>query len=174
MATTALVAYATRYGSTREVADTIADTLRERGLGAEVRPAREVRSLDGYKAVVLGAALYNGRWHRTRAPLRLHRKALLNLPVAIFALGPLSATEEAEQASRAQLDRALASVHWLTPVAVGMFGGVIDPARLRFPLNRMPKSDTRDWTAIRAFATLLAVPFRFTRLETDDQVPVAQ
>lgn len=175
MATTALVAYATRYGSTREVAETIAKTLREHGLEAEVLPARVVNSLDGYDAVVLGAALYIGHWHRdARAFLQRHHKALLTLPTAIFALGPLSTAERDQQGSRAQLDRALAHFYWLTPVAVGMFGGVIDPARLRFPLNRMPEGDARDWTAIRAWATQLIVPFRPVRLEAADQVLIAQ
>ena len=38
--------------------------LSEHGLQTEVRPVREVRALDGCSAVVLGAALYSGRWHK--------------------------------------------------------------------------------------------------------------
>jgi len=72
-----LVAYATRYGSTQEVAEAIGETLREQGLGVEVRPAREVRTLEGYDAVVLGAALYMYRWHKdARRFLSRQRKAL--------------------------------------------------------------------------------------------------
>ena len=52
-----LVAYTTMYGSTREVADTIAEEIRMRGFAVEVQQAREVRSLEGYAAVVLGTAL---------------------------------------------------------------------------------------------------------------------
>jgi len=159
-----LVAYATKYGSTREVAVAIAQILREHDLEIAVRPARDVHSLERYSAVVLGAALYMGHWHRdARVFLKRHHKALLDLPVAIFALGPLKTTEDALQESRAQLDRALAKFSWLTPVAVSMFGGVIDPARLRFPFNRMPKGDARDWTAIRAFADGLVSPLRSAR-----------
>lgn len=172
MTTPILVAYATKYGSTREVAESIAEMLHEHGLETEVRLARDVHSLDGYSAVVLGAALYMGRWHRdARAFLRRHHRALLDIPVAIFALGPLSAMEEAQQRSRKQLNRMLARFYWLTPVVVGMFGGVIDPARLRFPLNRMPKGDARDWIAIRAFADLLVMPFRPAHLESGAQEP---
>lgn len=36
----------------------------------------------------------------------------------------------------------------LTPVSVTIFGGVVDPARLRFPFSRMPATDARDWDAI--------------------------
>ena len=161
MGTTILVAYATKYGSTKEVAEAIAATLREQGLDTEVRPAREVDALDGYSAVVLGAALYMGKWHRdARAFLRRHHKTLLSLPVAIFTLGPLGAAEKDRQSSRAQLDRALKTFYWLTPISVEVFGGVIDPAKLRFPFTHMLKGDARDWVAIRAWAALLVSAFR--------------
>lgn len=160
MTTTVLVAYATKYGSTKEVAEAVAATLREHGLEAEFRPAREVHSLDGYGAVVLGAALYMGRWHQdARTFLRRHHKALLRLPVAIFALGPLSAAEKEKLGSRAQLDRALKAFYWLTPISIDVFGGAIDPTRLHFPFNHMPKGDARNWTAIRDWASLLVPSF---------------
>ena len=58
-----LVVHASAHGSTREVAEAVASTLRERGLDVDVRPARDLPGLDGYDAVVLGAALYMGRLH---------------------------------------------------------------------------------------------------------------
>jgi len=172
MTTTTLVAYATKYGSTKEVAEAVAATLRKHGLEVEVRSAREVQALDDYSAVVLGAALYMGRWHRdARAFLRRHHTALLRLPVAIFALGPLSAAEKDRQGSRAQLDRALKASDWLTPLSIEVFGGVIDPAQLHFPFNHMPKGDARDWDAIRAWAALLVNAFRPARQETSVWTP---
>jgi len=76
-----LVTYTTRYGSTQEVAEAIASTLREHGLKVEVQPAPEVRTLEGYGAVVLGAALYAGQWHRdARSFLKRHRTALSERP----------------------------------------------------------------------------------------------
>lgn len=171
MTTRVLVVYATKYGSTKEVAEVVAATLRKHGLDADVWPAREVHSLGGYSAVVLGAALYMGRWHQNaRTFLRRHRTALLRLPVAIFALGPLSTTEKEKQRSRAQLNRVFKTFDWLTPVSVEVFGGVIDPSRLHFPFNHLPKGDARDWSAIRVWATLLVTPFRPARLESSEQV----
>ena len=58
-----------------------------------------------------------------------------------------------------QLERALAKERELHPVAVTIFGGVVDPAKLRFPLNRMQASDARDWDAIRSWADEIAARF---------------
>src|SRR6266496_2234102 len=72
-----LVAYATKHGSTQEVAEAIAATLREHALEVEVQPASEVRALDRYGAVLLGAPLYSGRWHGdANRFLKRHRTAL--------------------------------------------------------------------------------------------------
>jgi menaquinone-dependent protoporphyrinogen oxidase len=152
-----LVAFATRHGSTREVAAAIAETLRAEGVPVELRAAANVEDVGGYSAVVLGAPLYTGRWHRdVRRLLERNRAALAALPVAVFALGPRTMAAEEVAASQAQLDHALAGVPEVTPVSIGVFGGAIDPARLRFPFNRMPASDARDWDAIRDWARDLA------------------
>jgi len=85
-----LVGYATRYGSTQEVAEAVAAALREGGLEVDIRLLREVRTLAGYSAVVLGAPLFMFRWHKDALRfLSRHREALLERPVAIFALGPV-------------------------------------------------------------------------------------
>ena len=53
-----LVAYATKLGSTREVAERVATRLRDRGLDTDLAAAGTVKSLDGYDGVVFGGALY--------------------------------------------------------------------------------------------------------------------
>jgi menaquinone-dependent protoporphyrinogen IX oxidase len=75
-------------------------------------------------------------------------------------MGPQSLEPAEVRGSREQLDRALAKEPWLEPVSVAIFGGVVDPAKLRFPLNRcMEPSDARDWDAIRSWADGLAETF---------------
>ncbi len=92
MSDSILVAYATRYGSTQDVAEQIAATLRKCGLKVEVKPAKQVRSLEGYCAVVLGAPFYIGSWLKdAQRFLEQHQVALLERPVAVFALGPTRA-----------------------------------------------------------------------------------
>ncbi len=167
MSASVLVAYATRYGSTQEVAEAVAATLRERGLAVDFSPMRDVRTLDQYRAVVLGAPLYMFHWHKDALHfLARHREALTQKPVAIFALGPFHAEEKEYREAREQLDKELAKFSWLTPRAVAIFGGKFDPQKLTFPhnmlpaLKNMPASDARDWTAIRTWASDLAVQFQ--------------
>jgi len=151
-----LIAYATRNGSTQQVAAAIGAAMRAGGAEAGLRSARTVREpLTGYALVVLGAPLYSGRWHSdARRFLRRHRAELAAVPVAVFAMGPRRDTEDAWQSSRAQLDRALARYGWLAPAAVTVFGGVDPPGR-----GSRERRDLRDWDAIRAWAgDILARP----------------
>lgn len=152
-----LVAYITRYGSTQEVAETITATLREAGLEVDLQPMREVKGIDNYDAFVLGAAIYNARWHPDAHKfLSDHQETLGQRPVAIFALGPLGTGDAAMRRSRRQLDKELDKYPWLKPVAVGLFVGRLDPAKLGF-FERLGSnaSDHRDWGAIRAWANAL-------------------
>lgn len=157
MAHAVLVACASKHGTTREVAESIAATLEELGLAVEREDAREVRQVAGYDAVVVGGGLYNGRWHAdARRFLKRHRRALAGVPLAVFGMGPDSLEESKVAQSRAQLDRALAAVPELEPIAITIFGGALKPEEWRFPLNRLPAFDARDWDAIRSWAEELA------------------
>lgn len=166
MTASVLVAYATKYGSTREVADAIAEWLSYRGLRVELSPAHDVRSLHGFDAVVLGAPLYSASLLKeARKFLGKHRTALEKVPVALFVLGPTSAEDDV-QASRDELDSSLAKLSWFEPVTAEVFVGAYDPGKLHFPDSTMvtrPTSplfdeeahDDRDWDVIRAWADRL-------------------
>jgi menaquinone-dependent protoporphyrinogen oxidase len=158
-----LVGYATRSGSTKEVAEAIAASLHDGGQEVDLQPMRNVRTLDGYRSLVLGAPLFMFHWHKDAlAFFPRHREALKSLPVAVFALGPFHDEEQEWHDVRAQLDKELARFPWFVPVVRQVFGGKFDPAGLRFPLSllpamkKMPASDIRDWTAIRTWARDLA------------------
>ncbi len=169
-----LVAYASTHGSTQEVAGVVAAILREHGLTVDLQTARQVRSLEGYGAVVLGAPLYMFHLHKDALRfLSRHQKALSgglpggSLPVAIFAGGPFAAAdgsvdENAWQEVRKQLDQELAKFPWLRPLTVEVIGGRFDPGNLHLPWNllpalrNIPASDLRDWEAIRTWASRLA------------------
>jgi menaquinone-dependent protoporphyrinogen oxidase len=169
-----LVTFATRYGSTREVAQSIADTLKESGIEVDFQLIREVRSVEKYQAVVLGAPLYMFRWHKdARRFLSKHRKEIVQRPITIFALGPIHDEEKEWQDVQKQLDKALAKYPWLNPAAVEIFGGRFDPARLRFPysflpaMRKIPASDIRDWAKIKSWAENLRDLLKLNQVKTD-------
>ena len=159
-----LLAYATRFGSTQEVAETVASVLRDAGIAVELQPMQEVRSLDGYEAVVMGAALYNTRWHQDAHQfLAKYQDALQQRLLAIFALGPVNSGEAAMRNSRRQLDKDLEKYPWLKPVALEMFAGKYDTSKLGFFYKFMPARDLRDWEAIRTWASELAVQLQYEK-----------
>jgi menaquinone-dependent protoporphyrinogen oxidase len=168
MSTSILVGYATRYGSTQEVAEAVEARLRECGFEADLQTIGKVRSLEGYNAVVLGAPLYIGNWPKEALRfLEQNREGLLARSIAVFALGPLSADENELQGSRAQLEKVLAKFAWLKPCDIEVFAGKYDSKKLRFPdnliaifpaspLHNVPEKDVRNWTAIREWASGLS------------------
>jgi menaquinone-dependent protoporphyrinogen oxidase len=88
----------------------IATTLRECGLAADTKPLREVLTLVGYSAIVVGAPLFMFRWYKDALRfLSRHREALTERPVAVFALGPTHDPydEKEWQDSLTQLNKAL-------------------------------------------------------------------
>ncbi len=162
-----LVGYATNYGSTQEVAENIAVTLREYGFTVDIRSLREVRTLTEYHAVVVGAPLFMFRWHKDAIRFLVrHREVLVEKPVAVFALGPVRDPHDEKewQDARAQLQRALSRFPWLSPVVCEVFGGRFNPTSLRFPIKmfagKMSAGDLRDWSAIRPWTESLAEGLR--------------
>jgi CubicO group peptidase (beta-lactamase class C family) len=80
-----LIAYASRAGSTGEVAQAISERLCAQGFDAEVRPVDSVKSLDGFQAVVLGSAIRYSAWLPEMLKfVESQRSALATVPVVIF------------------------------------------------------------------------------------------
>jgi menaquinone-dependent protoporphyrinogen oxidase len=92
---TVLVAYGTRAGSTAELAEWIAQELRDAGVAAQARPAAEVDDVGEYSALVLGGAVYAGGWHPdARAFAKRFADRFAGRPVWMFSTGPLDDTAE--------------------------------------------------------------------------------
>ena len=167
MISTVLVGYATRYGSTKEVAEAVANTLREEGFTVEIQSLRDIRSLKGMEAVIMGAPLQMFHWHpEAMRFLSRFKDQLLNLPIAVFALGPFHTEETEFTQARTQLSNDLAKSPWFSPIDVTVFGGKFDPAVLAFPMNmlpalkQMPAVDIRDWDVIREWAKRVGEKFQ--------------
>jgi menaquinone-dependent protoporphyrinogen IX oxidase len=155
--TRTLVVYASKHGSTEEVARWIGSYLRDIGHDVDVRDAALVPDVEPYDVVIAGGSLYMGRWHAdARAFLRRHRAALEERGLAVFALGPLTLEDDKVAGSRQQLEHALRQLG-VYPQFVTIFGGVVDPKKLHFPFNHMPPTDARNSSDIAAWAREVAL-----------------
>ena len=159
MAGSILVVYATRAGSTAEIAEVVGTVLRGAGFEVDVQRLPFSGRLAGYDGVVLGAPFYMFRWHKEALRfLRRNMFVLKALPVALFALGPFNDEEKEWQSVRAQLDKTLLEFTWLRPAGQAVFGGKYDPAQAPFPyylvpgMKKLPVTDIRDWDVIRGWA----------------------
>lgn len=158
---TLLVTYATRTGTTEEVALAIARVLRATGLMVDVSAAERVSDVDGYDAVIVGSAVRFGAWLAPAVDfLRRCRAGLALRPVAFFTLHMQQvgrgAGGSAQVAAYTQAARAL-----VTPRAEAYFLGALLPSKLSF-IDKMavrmigaPLQDLRDWQAIEAWAQSL-------------------
>ena len=156
-----LITYATMTGSTVEVAQAVGEEIARSGLQVEIHPISEVKSLEAYDAVVVGAPMIMG-WHRTASGfLKKHRAAFRRIPLAVFVMAmSLTKTGETsvsgvpiyldeklpkppEKEGRlnfreryARLSNYLRPIiqatHPVTPVSIGVFGGRLDYGRLKW------------------------------------------
>lgn len=157
MAARVLVAYASKLGSNAEIAEVIAETLRAAGHDAGAQPAREVRSLEGWDAVVLGSAIYAAHWQKDarRFTARL-REGLTARPLWLFSSGPLD-----PRLARADLpitSHGLEVTEGLGAIAHHTFGGRLaaDAPIDAQVLATHPIGDFRDWDAIQTYAAEIA------------------
>ena len=152
---TLVVAAASRHGSTAEIADRLATRLRaalpEHWDVCRSDPGN-AWSLADADAVVLGSAIYFGRW------LRPARRALRGIDdrdhVWLFSSGPVAAADDGTK-QPTELGRSAHHPH-------AAFGGRLDPSRLtrleRF-VTRVVHADAgdhRDWSAIDRWADGIA------------------
>jgi menaquinone-dependent protoporphyrinogen oxidase len=159
---TVLVAYASKRGSTAEIAETVAATLRREGLGVCLEQAGDVESLERFDAVVLGSAVYMKRWRGdARHFLKKHRKALRQVPFWVFSSGPVGDPARDDQAWT-EPPRLAEKVEALGGRGHTVFGGCV-PAEPQGMMERkmvegIPKEhrDRRDWDEIRAWAKQVA------------------
>lgn len=152
-----LVAYATRAGSTAEIAAAIGESLAARGYAVDVKPIKEKPNPAPYAAVVLGSAIRMGSWlPEATAYIKANQAALAGLPVSLFTVHMLNTGDD--DASRAARQDYLKAVRPLLPAAQAVyFEGLMDYSRLSFldrtiaKLVKSVETDHRDWAAIRAW-----------------------
>jgi menaquinone-dependent protoporphyrinogen oxidase len=161
MAQRILVTYASRYGSSAEIAERIGEVLADAGQPNEVLSVEKVEQVEDYGAVVIGGAIYSGEWPSDLTEfIEEHEATLRQLPVAFFIVA-LRLREDSEEMRRTVLETVDKYRVMLQPVSIGLFAGVMDYSklssivRLQMKTKNLPEGDFRDWDAIEAWATSL-------------------
>ena len=166
-----LVAYASKHGATRGIAERVGERLVAGGRDARVLPFSHVATPAAYSAFVLGSAVYLGRWRKEAADfVRQNSGLLVTRPVWLFCSGPLGTATQDEQ-GRDVLDKSRPAEFaefgkTVRPRDLTVFYGALDPHRRdgaswllrRLPAGRtlLPGGDFRDWDAIDAWAGRIA------------------
>ena len=159
-----LVAYASKYGATGEIARRIAQTLTEAGVPAEAQATVSVTDPTHYRAIVVGSAVYAGHWMKEAAHfLEVNEGALVSRPVWLFSSGPTGHGDPVDLLDGWRLPgnlEALADRIHARDIAV--FHGAVDIDKLSFGDRLMMKAvrgttgDFRDWAAIERWARGIA------------------
>ena len=154
-----LVSAATKHGATDEVARTIAEVIGEAGHFTAVAAPEAVASVDAYDAVVVGSAVYYGRWMEPAIEfVRRHGAVLAERPVWLFSVGPIGDppkpdTDPAELPEMLEVTRAREHRR---------FAGRLDKRGLSLGEKvivtglRAPEGDFRPWAEIREWAKSIA------------------
>jgi menaquinone-dependent protoporphyrinogen oxidase len=155
-----LVASASRHGATSEIAEAIGAELRERGLEVDVKRVEEVHDLAGYGAVVLGSAVYIGKWlEPARDFVERRADELSAISTWLFSSGPIGDPPRPTPEDAVDVEP-----HVLATRARGhrVFAGRLDRGALSFGEKavalafRAPEGDFRDWDEIRRWAVGIA------------------
>ncbi len=141
----ALLIYATRYGATALTAQEIAKTLREEHFEVKVVDAKteKIQDISEFELVIVGGGLKMGKWTReTDAFLKNFQKDLAQKKVAIFVSSAVKSlfesqgkTEDLEKIRKQYLEDE-ASKYNLLPIALGLFGGIMDKNKMGFIFRR--------------------------------------
>jgi menaquinone-dependent protoporphyrinogen oxidase len=130
-----LVTYATKWGSTEEIANDVGAALRAAGQACDVKAVHEVEGLDGYRAVILGSPIYYGSpLSEARAFTIDHKEALAKLPKALFFVS-LRMAKPTPKAVEKTVKQTKAMVERVRPVHVGLFAGAVDYANYGFVMR---------------------------------------
>lgn len=161
-----LVAYATKNGSTAGIAKAIGEELDRMGLATDVHEVSEIRDLSPYRAVVLGSALYLGRWQKEALKFgKRHADELLRVPVWLFASGPLD--RSADETDIPPVEAAVELASRIHARGHRTFGGRVTEETKGFVAQSMVKQgrggDFRNFDQIHGWAQeigneLLATP----------------
>lgn len=162
MSTKVLVAYATKAGSTAEIAGRIADTLQEKGHIVDLLSIDHVKSPDGYDTIILGSAARAGSVLPEVTTFVNRNQAILqeiNFHMFLVCMTLKEDTEDNRKIVSAYLQPIR---EMIDPDCEGLFAGVMDYSKLNFfekmlaKALKAPEGDFRKWDQIITWAEEVA------------------
>lgn len=176
MTSQVLICFGSRYGSTAEISERIADVLRGHDVSVDVVNLKNerVNDLERYDLAVIGSGIQMGKWTKEALKfIKKHRDTLSRMKVALF-VSCLSAAEPGKctQARREYLEFVSLDFPDIQPVSMSLFGGLVDSTRgnfvtrpiMRAVIRSMTESDDdttperidmRDWEQVRLWGESL-------------------
>ncbi|WP_428263563.1 flavodoxin domain-containing protein [Haliangium sp.] len=161
-----LITYGSKRGGTHELARTVGDVLTASGHEVDLRSPHGLEDLGAWDAVIVGGAVYAGRWYRpARRFVQRHVDELRRMPVWLFSSGPIGAEVRDEDfLPTTQVRRLMKLVDARGHIT---FGGRLAPDPKGLIAQAMAKNgfagDWRDFDQVRTWAHEVAA--------TLDQLP---
>ena len=155
-----LIAYASRHGSTREIAEVIGRKLRKANFEVHISTVEDVESLIPYDAVILGSAVYASYWMAKAVDfLKANARALSNKHVWLFSSGPTGNGDPEMILGGWHFPTNLYTyIEEINPHDIMLFHGCVDVDKLEmgeklmFKATDSPFGDFRDWDVIGTWA----------------------
>ncbi|MHB8104443.1 MAG: flavodoxin domain-containing protein [Dehalococcoidales bacterium] len=168
MAGKVLVAYASKYGATKEIAEKIGEVLKEAGLNADIVPIKSVKNLGDHKDVVIGSAMYMGMWLREGANFLKKNEALLvERRVWVFSSGPSGKGDPVQLLKGVVLPLNVKQIiERIKPQDIAVFHGYLNEEKMnsieKWVVKRVGGGfgDFRDWDMITKWAQKVAAAIK--------------
>lgn len=168
MSNSVLLAYASKYGSTKEIAEKIGEVFKQEGIAVDVMPAQQVKDLSGYKDVIIGAALYMGGWRKeAKNFITKYEKALTECRVWVFSSGPSGKGDPAELLKGVIVPPGIKMIlDRIKTQDIIVFHGNLNPEKMggfeKWIVKRVggDTGDFRDWDMINAWAKKTAAELK--------------
>lgn len=162
-----LIAIGSKRGGTVEIGEWLRQALQRAGFEAELKPAKEVRQVDGYDAVIVGGSLYMFRWHRDAQRFVENQAAALRTrDVWFFSSGPL------DDSSGKKVIPPLPNVSRLM-LSVGAHGHATFGGRMEPGSSSLPVGDWRDRSQVEAWAATVALALKSIEADPRPRLPLA-
>jgi menaquinone-dependent protoporphyrinogen oxidase len=151
-----LIVYGTRYGATASTSEAIAHVLREEGFDVKVVNAKKekIKDISDYELIIVGTGMQMFKWtSQAEDFLRKFQDELAKKKLAIFVSSAVKSTYEREGKKdelvklwKSYLEDK-ATKYALHPIAMALFGGVIDYNKMNFITRRAFSSQKKVYEA---------------------------